>query len=77
MSDDRERAAAAALRARGLAGASVRAAGPEGEIAVVTLPVGEWARLLEPESAAVVAEVKAEGFRYVALDLDPGTPQGE
>jgi hypothetical protein len=77
MSDAREGAAGAALRARGLVGASVRAAGPDGEIAVVSLPVHEWARLLDPESAAVVAEVKAEGFRYVALDLDPGTPRGE
>ena len=77
MSDARERAAAAALRARGLTGASVRAAGPNGEIAVVSVPVEEWGRLLDPESAAVVAEVKGEGFRYVALDLDPGTPRGE
>jgi PP-loop superfamily ATP-utilizing enzyme len=69
---DRQRAAAGALRAHGLPGARVRAAGPEGEIAVVSVPVEEWSRLLEPESARVVAEVKAEGFRYVALDLDPG-----
>lgn len=76
MSAPREESAAAALHARGLASASVRAEGPEGEIAVVSLPVEEWARLLEPESAAVVAEVKAEGFRYVALDLDPGGAGG-
>ena len=69
-------AAERVLAEHGIAGASVRAAGPRGEIAVVSLPAGEWARLLEPESAGVVARVKAEGFRYVALDLDPGAAGG-
>jgi PP-loop superfamily ATP-utilizing enzyme len=64
------------LAEEGLAGAGVRAAGPDGEIAVVSLAAEEWARLLEPEAAGIVARVKAEGFRYVALDLDPGAAGG-
>ena len=67
---DRARAAARILRDRGLAPVAVRASGPHGEIALISLPASEWSRLLAPDSAAVVAAVKAEGFRYVALDLD-------
>ena len=65
-----------ALAEHGIAGAAVRAAGPQGEIAVVSVAASEWARLLEPEAAGVVARVKAEGFRYVALDLDPAVAGG-
>ena len=68
--------AARVLADHGIVGAAVRAAGPRGEIAVLSIPPGEWARLLEPASAAIVARVKDEGFRYVALDLDPGTAGG-
>ena len=68
--------AARVLAEHGIAGAAVRAAGPQGEIAVLSIPPGEWARLLEPASAAIIARVKDEGFRYVALDLDPGAAGG-
>lgn len=66
----RAHVAARILRDGGLSPVEVRASGPEGEIAVISLPVSQWSRLLAPDSAAVVAAVKAEGFRYVALDLD-------
>ena len=69
-------AAARALAEHGILGATVRAAGPQGEIAVVSVAAGAWGRLLEAESAEIVARVKAEGFRYVALDLDPGAAGG-
>jgi len=64
------------LAEHGILGAAVRAAGPQGEIAVVSVAAGEWAKLLEAESAEIVARVKSEGFRYVALDLDPGVAGG-
>ena len=67
-------AAARALRAAGLARAEVDAAGPDAEIAVVRLPLTEWSRLLHPDSAALVAAIKAEGFRHVALDLGVDPP---
>lgn len=68
--DARSRAAARVLQAHGLPRTVVRAAGPEGEVAVLSLPLAEWPRLLASDSATLVAAVKAEGFRYVALDLD-------
>ena len=71
---DRCEAAARLLRAAGLGRPGVTAAGPDAEIAVIRIPVSEWSRLLHPESAALVAAVKAEGFRHVALDLDVEPP---
>ena len=69
-------AAERVLAEHGIEGASVRAAGPEGEIAVVSVAARAWARLLGAGSAEIVARVKAEGFRYVALDLDPDAAGG-
>ena len=67
----RESAAARVLAEHGVGGAAVRAAGPDGEIALLSAPSAEWARLLEPEAGAeVVGRIRALGFRYVALDLD-------
>ncbi|MBW3629515.1 MAG: hypothetical protein KY464_09475 [Gemmatimonadetes bacterium] len=71
---ERCEAAARVLRAAGLSGAGVAAAGPEAEIAVVRVAVTEWSRLLHPDAAALVAALKAEGFRHVALDLDVDPP---
>ena len=69
-SPSREVAAARVLAEHGLGGAGVRAGGPEGEIALLTAPEGEWERLLDPEAGARIAErIRALGFRYVALEL--------
>ena len=69
---DRCGEAARVLEAAGLEPARVSAAGPDGEIALVSLARTEWSRLLSAESAALVAAIKAHGFRYVALDLSGG-----
>jgi hypothetical protein len=70
VSDPRAAAAEALLRARGLAGATVRADGPEGEIAAIRLPESGPGALLGADGAAAAAEIRALGFRYVAVDLD-------
>jgi PP-loop superfamily ATP-utilizing enzyme len=46
--------------------------GHEREIAAVRVPAGAWERLAGDEGARIAAEVKALGFRYVALDLAAG-----
>lgn len=68
--DRRIAAAREILREEGLAGASVRVEGREGEIAVLSAPREAWGGLLSESGAGVVRRVKALGFRYVALDLD-------
>ena len=65
--------AEAVLAAHGVTGARVDAEGPEREVAAIRVPAGDWARLMGPDGARVADEVKAAGFRYVALDLLPAT----
>ena len=67
--DERAERAERLLAARGFAGARVSVEGHEREVAAVRVPAGVWERLAGDEGAAVAAEVKALGFRYVALDL--------
>ncbi|HEX7119318.1 MAG TPA: hypothetical protein VF212_11045 [Longimicrobiales bacterium] len=62
--DPRIEAAERLLRERGVEGATVRAAGHEAEIAAIQAPAAAPATL-----AALAPELKALGFRYVALDL--------
>ena len=70
MTDDpRAAAAERVLAAHGVA-ADVSVEGHEREIAAVRVADGAWARMVGDEGAAIAAEVKALGFRYVALDLD-------
>jgi PP-loop superfamily ATP-utilizing enzyme len=59
------------LASRGIPGASVGVEGHEREIAAVRVPAGAWERLVGDEGARLAAEVRALGFRYVALDLLP------
>lgn len=48
----------------------VEADGSEGEIAVLRVPPGLTAKLLEPSTRARAVQLaRAEGFRYAALDL--------
>jgi len=57
-----------ALRALGFSGLRVR---HHGSIARIELPPEQLARALEPEiRGAIVREVKALGYHYVALDLE-------
>ena len=62
---DRLAAARALLAGRGVS-APVSVAGTDGEIVTVTGPAGLRTRL-----ADLAPELRALGFRYVALELDP------
>jgi PP-loop superfamily ATP-utilizing enzyme len=67
--DARIDAAERVLAAHGFYGAEVSVEGHEREIAAVRVPDGAWERMMGDEGTAIAAEVKALGFRYVALDL--------
>ena len=69
MTDTRIDAAERVLAMHGVYGAQVSVEGHEREIAAVRVAGGAWLRLLGDEGVAIAAEVKALGFRYVALDL--------
>ena len=73
--DPRIEAAERVLAGHGVA-ADVTVEGHEREIAAVRVADGAWERLMGDEGAAIAAEVKALGFRYVALDLAPGDGDG-
>lgn len=62
-------AAAILLLEHGMAGAEIRAAGPDGEIALLSAPADRWEQLLGQDGLRLAREVKALGFRYVALEL--------
>jgi len=57
------------LAAHGVFGAEVSVEGHEREIAAVRVPDGAWERMMGEDGPAIAAEVRALGFRYVALDL--------
>jgi PP-loop superfamily ATP-utilizing enzyme len=69
--DERAGRAERLLATRGFEGARVSVEGHEREIAAVRVPADAWERLAGDEGARLAAEVKALGFRYVALDLAP------
>ena len=69
--DERAGRAERLLAARGFQGARVSVEGHEHEIAAVRVPAEAWERLAGEEGARLATEVKALGFRYVALDLAP------
>jgi PP-loop superfamily ATP-utilizing enzyme len=69
--DERAGRAERLLAARGFEGARVSVEGHEREIAAVRVPADAWERLAGDEGTRLAAEVKALGFRYVALDLAP------
>lgn len=77
MTDDRIPRAERVLAMHGVYGAQVSVEGHEREIAAVRVPDGAWERMMGDDGAAVAAEVRALGFRYVALDLAvAGEPAG-
>jgi PP-loop superfamily ATP-utilizing enzyme len=69
MDDPRVAEAERVFAAHGVA-AEVSVEGHEREIAAVRVAGDGWSRMLGDEGAAIAAEIKALGFRYVALDLD-------
>ena len=69
--DERARRAERLLAVRGFPGVRVSVEGHEREIAAVRVPAAGWERLAGEEGVRLAAEVKALGFRYVALDLAP------
>lgn len=56
--------------------AEVSVEGHEREIAAVRVAGDAWERMLGEDGVAIAAEVKALGFRYVALDLEVGGEDG-
>ena len=69
MRDDPRAAAAERVLAGHGVAAEVSVEGHEREIAAVRVTEHAWERMLGEDGAAIAAEVKALGFRYVALDL--------
>jgi PP-loop superfamily ATP-utilizing enzyme len=69
VSAERIAAAERVLAAYGLEDASVEAAGHNGEIAALSVRGAEWERIIGPEGHRLSEEIRALGFRYVALDL--------
>lgn len=69
MTDDRIHQAERVLATHGVYGAEVSVEGHEREIAAVRVPDGAWERMMGDDGTAIAAEVRALGFRYVALDL--------
>lgn len=69
MSAERIAEAERVLAAHGLDGASVEAAGHTGEIAALAVPGAEWERMVGPDGHRISEQIRALGFRYVALDL--------
>ncbi|HEV2733753.1 MAG TPA: hypothetical protein VGV85_02905 [Longimicrobiaceae bacterium] len=69
--DERAARAGALLAERGIAG-EVSVEGHQAEIAALRVAGDAWERVAGEEGAALVDELKALGFRYVALDLEPG-----
>lgn len=67
---ERERRAEQLLRELNLEAVRVGAAGHQGEIAALSGPADEFERLLGEEASTLAAELRALGFRYVALDLE-------
>ncbi|HEX2188566.1 MAG TPA: hypothetical protein VHG51_06680 [Longimicrobiaceae bacterium] len=69
--DGRAGRAAALLAERGIAG-EVGVEGHQAEIAALRVPADQWERVAGEEGARLADELKRLGFRYVALDLEPG-----
>lgn len=69
--DPRAGLARALLAERGIA-AEVSVEGHQAEIAALRVPEEAWERVAGEEGARLADELKGLGFRYVALDLEPG-----
>src|SRR5688500_18034417 len=54
---------------RGTRTAASSRAWPSTDPSAVRVPDGAWERMMGDDGAAIAAEVKALGFRYMALDL--------
>lgn len=67
--DERAVRAERLLAARGIPGARVSVEGHEREMAAIRVPGDAWERLAGDEGTELAADVRALGFRYVALDL--------
>ncbi|HEX2093911.1 MAG TPA: hypothetical protein VHG28_16020 [Longimicrobiaceae bacterium] len=71
VGDARIAAAGRLLAERGISG-EVSVEGYEAEIAAVRVPAEAWKRVAGEEGAVLSDELRALGFRYAALDLEPG-----
>ncbi|HET7274622.1 MAG TPA: hypothetical protein VFI91_05555 [Longimicrobiaceae bacterium] len=62
--------ATAVLEELGFNDARVTTAGPNGEIAAITVAPADWERAAGEAAAEIADRLKKLGFRYVALDLE-------
>ena len=69
--DERAARAGALLAGWGIPG-EVGVEGHEAEIAALRVPADAWEQIAGEEGARLADELKGLGFRYVALDLEPG-----
>jgi hypothetical protein len=66
-------AALAVLAEAGLAGCGATAAGPGGEVLLLSVPEALEEAITGPDGTQLRARLRDAGFRYVALDLAPRT----
>ena len=69
MIGDRLIEAERVLMRHGIAGTRVEVAGHAEEIIALAIPDASWERMLGPGGRAISEQIRALGFRYVALDL--------
>ena len=69
MTAERLREVQSVLVRHGVAGAWVEVAGHTEEIVALAVPEASWERMLGPDGRAISEQIRALGFRYVALDL--------
>ena len=74
--DCRIAAAHKILAESGLPRATVREAGHEREVAMISAPGDRWDALLQPEAVETVRHIKALGYRHVAIDMEPRPSSG-
>jgi hypothetical protein len=66
-------AALAVLAQAGLSGCGATAAGPDGEVLLLSVPEALEETITGADGALLRARLRDAGFRYVALDLAPRT----
>jgi PP-loop superfamily ATP-utilizing enzyme len=69
--DPRVARAEVVLLEHGFPGGTVSVEGHEGEIAAIRVSSADWERLVCDDTTVLCRELKALGFRYVAVDLLP------
>ena len=69
MTAERLKEVQGVLVRHGVAGARVEVAGHTEEIVALAIPDAMWKRMLGSDGRAISEQIRALGFRYVAVDL--------